>query len=273
MNYHKIYDQIILKAKEELRSKNGEIYYESHHILPRSLGGNNKKENLVLLTAREHFLCHLLLVKIHKDDPENYLKMLRAFIMMSTSKNKKQSERYTNSRIYESIKIKLYGPNGALSGSNGTFYGKTHDLETRERFRQNKIGDKNPMYGKTPWNKGKTKETDQRIREYSEKQKQSDYHKNRPDISEETRTKLSVAAKNNNLGKVKTDEHKNSISKHMKEFMSTDEGKERHRIMTMKSSAVTKGVKKEIVKCPYCNKEGGKPAMTKHHFDNCKEKP
>ena len=32
-------------------------YYEKHHIQPKSLGGSNKKENLVRLTAREHFIC------------------------------------------------------------------------------------------------------------------------------------------------------------------------------------------------------------------------
>lgn len=39
-------------------------YYENHHIIPRSLNGSNSSENLVLLTAREHFICHWLLVKI-----------------------------------------------------------------------------------------------------------------------------------------------------------------------------------------------------------------
>lgn len=38
-------------------------YTEIHHIIPKSMGGNNTKDNLVVLTAREHFICHLLLVK------------------------------------------------------------------------------------------------------------------------------------------------------------------------------------------------------------------
>jgi hypothetical protein len=32
------------------------------------------------------------------------------------------------------------------------------------------------------------------------------------------------------------------------------------------------GDKKEQIVCPYCNKKGGKPSMTRWHFDNCKEK-
>lgn len=34
-------------------------YSEKHHIIPKSLGGNNKKENLVSLTAREHFVTNI----------------------------------------------------------------------------------------------------------------------------------------------------------------------------------------------------------------------
>ena len=56
---------IITNAKSQNR-KRGEHYYESHHILPKSLYPlwSNNKHNLVLLTAREHFVCHLLLTKI-----------------------------------------------------------------------------------------------------------------------------------------------------------------------------------------------------------------
>jgi len=39
-------------------------YYEEHHIVPKSLGGSNERKNIIKLTAREHFLCHKLLVKM-----------------------------------------------------------------------------------------------------------------------------------------------------------------------------------------------------------------
>ena len=32
------------------------------------------------------------------------------------------------------------------------------------------------------------------------------------------------------------------------------------------------GIKQEQVTCPYCNKVGGKPTMTRWHFENCKYK-
>lgn len=55
------YFNIINKAKERIESE--QVYYESHHIIPKSLGGDDSKSNLIRLTAREHFICHLLLVK------------------------------------------------------------------------------------------------------------------------------------------------------------------------------------------------------------------
>lgn len=69
MNYQRIHDQIIARAKSEDRCKiKGGVYYERHHIIPKCLGGNNTKENLVLLTGREHFLVHWLLAEIHQID-------------------------------------------------------------------------------------------------------------------------------------------------------------------------------------------------------------
>ncbi len=81
MNYRHIYMCIIAHAKSEqqkgLRPSNGnqfrkyfregELYFEFHHILPRSLFPNwiKRKSNIVPLTAREHFFCHQLLTKIY----------------------------------------------------------------------------------------------------------------------------------------------------------------------------------------------------------------
>lgn len=68
MNYIKIYNRLICNAKNESRQKGSEVYYENHHILPRCLEGTDEKDNLVLLTAREHFIAHWLLIKIHPDN-------------------------------------------------------------------------------------------------------------------------------------------------------------------------------------------------------------
>jgi len=97
MNYQRIYDQIIDRAKN--RYLNG--YYEKHHILPKCLGGSNEKENLVNLTAREHFLCHMLLCRIYPNNKQ----LSYALFLMSTNKNKKDYQKYkVSSKTYERIK-------------------------------------------------------------------------------------------------------------------------------------------------------------------------
>ena len=60
--YSKWYWNIIEKSKKRILPI--DMYKEKHHIIPRSLGGSNLKENLIELTAKEHFICHLLLIKM-----------------------------------------------------------------------------------------------------------------------------------------------------------------------------------------------------------------
>lgn len=77
-------------------------YSESHHIIPKSLGGSDSCENIVRLTAREHFLCHALLAKYYKPKSYPWYKMNHAFLMMKCSSN--TQNRYFNSKIYEKFR-------------------------------------------------------------------------------------------------------------------------------------------------------------------------
>ncbi len=65
MDYAHIHDNIIANARAGFRTKGSTgPSYENHHIIPKCVGGTNDKDNLVLLTTREHFVIHKLLVKI-----------------------------------------------------------------------------------------------------------------------------------------------------------------------------------------------------------------
>ena len=61
MNYQKHYDLLIERARARVLSG----YVEVHHIVPRCIGGLDCKNNLVQLTAEEHYVAHQLLHKIH----------------------------------------------------------------------------------------------------------------------------------------------------------------------------------------------------------------
>jgi hypothetical protein len=94
------YNNIIAKATNRKLVS----YCEKHHIIPKSLGGNDLKENLVDLTAREHFVCHWLLTKMvcspHKE------KMIYAVWMMANQENQHQQRYKITGRIYESLRQK-----------------------------------------------------------------------------------------------------------------------------------------------------------------------
>ena len=98
-------------------------YKESHHIRPRSLGGLDNKDNLVHLTAREHFICHWLLIRIHTGEDKS--KMIYALNgMKRTNKNQQRYKTAITSRVYAKLKEE---------------FSKTHS---------------DTMTGRTPWNKG-----------------------------------------------------------------------------------------------------------------------
>lgn len=65
MDYEAIYGRIIDRARGRFLS----CYAESHHIVPRCMGGTDERANLVRLTPEEHFLAHQLLVKMHPGNP------------------------------------------------------------------------------------------------------------------------------------------------------------------------------------------------------------
>lgn len=100
MDYKKIYYQIVDRAKNRKLDE----YKETHHIIPKCIGGSNKAENLVELTAKEHFLCHMLLCEIYPDEK----KLTHAFWLMviGRQKTKKVVKQYkVSSRAYERARI------------------------------------------------------------------------------------------------------------------------------------------------------------------------
>jgi hypothetical protein len=74
--YTTIYYKIIDRARQENRTKIDGFY--SHHVIPKSLGGTNDPNNLVLLTYKEHRVCHCLLIKMVEDTNSN-IKMRHAY--------------------------------------------------------------------------------------------------------------------------------------------------------------------------------------------------
>jgi hypothetical protein len=98
--YTKWYYNIIQNAQARILPLN--VYFEKHHIVPRSLGGNNKQSNIAKLTPKEHFICHLLLTKMTNG---NGMYKMRYALWMLTNIKKIGKGRYTpTGRIYEYVR-------------------------------------------------------------------------------------------------------------------------------------------------------------------------
>ena len=161
--YTAIYYNIIESRKNRILDG----YTENHHIIPKSLNGSDNKENLIRLTAKEHYVLHHLLTKMVEGKSKT--KMTHAFWRMNNS-TIKEGLRIT-SRLYEHAK-KLRSDN--MKGKNNPFYGKKHSDEfvkwitehnknyrfteqQKQKLSATMSGAGNPMFGKNHTNETKNK--------------------------------------------------------------------------------------------------------------------
>ena len=119
MDYPKIYQQLIDRA----RSRQLLGYKESHHIVPRCLGGTDDLSNLVDLTPEEHYVAHQLLVKIHSNNG----RLLYAAIMMCSNR--------INNKLYGWLRRRLSeSQSKAMAGSGNSMFDKrwvSNEFETK----------------------------------------------------------------------------------------------------------------------------------------------
>ena len=124
MNYLAHYTRLITRARDRVLSS----HTESHHIIPRCIGGTDEKTNLVDLTPEEHYTAHQLLVKIYPDNRE----LIHAAVMMTVEgKNHNRSKNklygWLRRKHSESISIRQ-------AGTRNSQYGKfwIYNLSTKE---------------------------------------------------------------------------------------------------------------------------------------------
>lgn len=154
MTYDEFIQQII-NTRGRFGIPKGE-YHERHHILPKCMGGTNDKDNLVDLTAQEHYNAHKLLA----EENPNVQGLLYARHMMTlgggSSKKRiiQNDEEYAEARKkyaeyltkYNSGKnnpiygvVRITGPDNPMfgtnrKGENGPWFGKERDSNTKENF-------------------------------------------------------------------------------------------------------------------------------------------
>jgi len=98
MNYEKIYNDLILNRQQNPVTSG---YKENHHIIPSSLGGSDDKHNRVNLTAREHYMAHLLLARFQRCSQNSFA----LHNMQRKNSNDPDKPFIKSARLYEWIRI------------------------------------------------------------------------------------------------------------------------------------------------------------------------
>lgn len=132
MNYQKIHDLIISRATNREKP---DCYCERHHVIPKSMGGTDDEDNIVILTAREHFIIHWLLMKIHRNK-----QMIYAFHAMTKpvsngrTRYNSHSFKYAREAMAQWMRENMSGKNHPLFGLRGEdspHYGMKRSNATR----------------------------------------------------------------------------------------------------------------------------------------------
>ena len=148
MNHRWHYMSLVRKAQSENRKKlkrldQQYVYYEEHHILPKAKNmfprWAKRRSNLVLLTAREHWVAHKMLDKIYP----NSNMFLGLWFLANDGQN---NYCVKGSREYEQLRIK------AAEVMSKRFKGRP--------MLRNYSGCNNPMYRKNAFANKTTEEMD-----------------------------------------------------------------------------------------------------------------
>jgi hypothetical protein len=142
MNYQKIHDNLVELCKNQTIPKG--TYTEKHHIIPKSCGGTDDSTNIIVVTARQHFMLHSLLYRIAKKTgtPEERQSLAMAWNFMRSTPGK--TKRYQNSRLFEVARADISAAmSKKQSGSLNSQY-KTMWITNGERNKKKRIEDPMP---------------------------------------------------------------------------------------------------------------------------------
>jgi hypothetical protein len=123
--YKRIYDQLCERALGRVLVE----YTEKHHVIPKSLGGLNTKDNLVRLTAREHYVAHLCLVRCTEG--------LKQFKMLCAVQRFRGWRYQINSRLYASLSVCR-----AKAMRGNSLHNIPHTMQSRQKMSESHKGQK-----------------------------------------------------------------------------------------------------------------------------------
>ena len=195
MNYEQIYNQLI----EKRHTDKPDGYTERHHIIPRSLGGSDNSSNLVDLTAREHFIAHLLLAKFNP-----CFQTINSILIMRCGN--KERHNIQNSRMYEWARKEfskyMKTKRGVKNSQYGTMWISNIELKENKKISKDDVIPEGWVKGRSKWSQLKkckccSQEFMPRAHEaYCSSRCKDEFRINNPKIvSDQTKRILSLSAK------------------------------------------------------------------------------
>ena len=236
---------------DRARSRTLDGYVERHHVIPRSLGGSNDADNLVSLTAREHFVCHWLLTKMYTGEAKS--KMIYALNGMK--RNGKFTQRYETlitSRVYENLKKQFsIVHSSTMSGRTANNKGRPMSEEQKAKIRATKAN--NPFKPSDEWKAALAAKRTGQIH------------------SNETKLKMSLAAKGKPKGPMSED-NKLKISQGTKgKAKPPGQGAAISATVAAQRAAGTHYSQVKI-QCPHCPVQASKARYNAYHGDKCRHR-
>lgn len=122
MNYRRHYNALINRARTRVLSE----YVETHHIIPRCMGGPDEKSNLVDLLPEEHFVAHQLLVKLYPEVP----KLVYALARLSAGGSK------GNNKLYGWIRRRISKERSIAMKGHTIWVDRKHTDESKLKIKQ-----------------------------------------------------------------------------------------------------------------------------------------
>lgn len=216
--YTKIYNKIVARGKAR---KIIEGFGEKHHIIPESFfinrqrngpagwlpGNPDANENLVYLTLREHYICHVLLVKM-TDGLARKKSAYALNVFTSAFKSKKHNRYNPSSRMYELARKLVAEEKSKIMMGNSL--GKNRSEESIQKQK-----DSRKRSGIPAWNKGK-KLSDEHCEKISRSvtgKNNPMYGKNHTHDTKKKQSEAKLGKSNNKLkGITKTLDHRKALS-------------------------------------------------------------
>ena len=255
MNYKKQYDQLISRAMNRVKPDG---YTERHHINPKSFGGSNDATNIATLTAREHFIAHLLLARMFPNSGMVHAAFKMACALKANARVKISSRTYQTLRAAHAYRVA--NDKAARLKKSASSKGKKQTSEhilARTEARKNNGKEWHSDEAKKQIRKGQNAIT---LRNLENQKKRGN------DRSEQQKAgaiKSGISRKGRTM-----------LPEQIAKSVETRalRGTKSSYIFTEERLKALKEEKSKVFKCPHCDKCGALMIMKRWHFDNCKLK-